>query len=287
MPNITQRQMLLFIAKNKAENLLDTTARELIGGLHITERQCYYNIRELINVGLLENEAPNIYLLSLTDKGNAFLKNHLDLQKDTLSVTSFRFLDRGHKITIVAKLGSRPPKADAVPLGFTASKESKKLHWKFPALTKVDKNKGITVQITDTSISFGFRSIYGINPHEVVHTALNRCIDTANELERAGFKVLLPTCVIVQQHHALSNDDFAKYTAQFHINWLSDRLVFDKSVNPNEFELVNPNTAPEDFVRLVGTFEMLARGVITKEQLIELVGMLPKLRQMFSDEHKL
>lgn len=278
-----QQKIMFFIGWNKQKNFLDTTKEELKEELKLSDRQAYYNIKELQRKGFVENKASNVYLLALTGKGQAYNASALNLQNDRLYVSSFRFLDRAHKITVVAKLASRPQ--GVVPAGFTASKASAKLRWKHPALAMVDATNGITVLITDASVSFGFKSVYGIDPHHIVHAALIRSVDIANGLKAAGFKVLLPSYAIVQQHHAISNKDFAEFTAKFDFHWLSDTLVFDKSVQPNEYELVNHNTAPEDFVRLTDMLELFARGEVTKEQLKELVKLLPDLKRLLEKRH--
>jgi len=188
-----------------------------------------------------------------------------------------RFLDRAHRLTIIAKIDYRPK--GIIPEGFTVSDKSKRLHWKHPALTKIDKEGKTTIQITDKTVSIGFHQIYGISPHHLVHTCLNRCVQFITYLKELGFKIQNPNYSTVQQHHAIFNKELATFFAKYEIHYISDRLIFDKSIAPNEFELIHPEGGPDDFVKLTDFFEAIVRGKIKIEDLVDIREKLNEIRQ--------
>jgi DNA-binding MarR family transcriptional regulator len=280
-PSMLQRKIIAVVVSNFNKGLLNITAKEIKEQLKLTDRQLYYHLGKLVEEGYLKNEETAVYLLSLTTKGKAYAKAVLgDLQDYSLS--DLRFLDRGNKLTIKSDLDYRPE--GVVPEGFNSSPNSKKLHWKLPALTKVDKENRMSVQITDKTITWHFHETYGVDPHHIVHIGLNRAVDTVKALRECGFKISKPNYAITDQHHAISNNALAQFSSKFNIHWKSDRLEFDKSVSSNEFELIHPNQSPDDFVKAVKLLEYAVRGEISAEALSKLCSLLPDLQSLIQNK---
>jgi len=282
VPSLLQKKIIGVAVQNINNGFPTITTKEVKEQLKLTDRQVYYNLNKLIKDSYFKNEENSIYLLSLTPKGISFAQTIFgDLQFYGQSV--LRFLDRQHKTSIMAEIIYRPEQV--VPAGFKASEKSKKLHWKYPVLTSVDKEGRITIQITDKTISISFHEMYGIDPHHLVHTALNRCVGIFNSLREQGFKVGMPNYTVVSQHHAIFNETLAKFSAKYDIHWKSDRLEFDHSVSPNEFELIHPEQSPDDFVKLVELLEYAVRGKISAEALSKLCSILPDLQSLLQNKH--
>ena len=254
--------------------------KDLFVQLSATERKIRYSVNKLIEIGYIKTHDSSIKLLSVTDKGKAYLESLLgDLQKDTSYVSPF--LDRAHKIHIKQPIFERP--RDIIPEGFTANDQSVKLNWKFPKLTRNQSEKNLTILITDTSVNYYFGERYGLNPHQLILHCINDCFGYAKVLQREGFKLDLPNTAIIQQSHAISSEHLAKFTSRYKIHYNSDRLTFDASVKNNEFELTHPEHAGDDFLRMTDFLEAVVRGKITLNDLTELSQLLPSLKMMLQN----
>jgi len=270
------RRAIIFILGNKLRNQSDTTIMDLNNKFRLTSRQIYYLVNKLVNRGYVRNIGSGIKLLEPTQKARDYMINHFeDLQSNGSYVNSF--FDRAHNITITQPIIFRP-KGVNLP-GFEVSKKSNKLHWDSPQLTKIDNKKGITMRITPKTVVYCFKERYGKDPHHLVNICLNQCFKISQWICSYGFKLDLPNIAIIGQHHAIFNKELAKFTQRYKIFYKSDRLTFDLSIRPGEFELINPNYSSDDFLRLTDFFEAVIRGKILVDDLIELHDLLPKLKK--------
>lgn len=276
-----EKETISYISENFHKNNTTTTILDLIQKFKLTYRQANYLVNKLIKKEFVKNLEKSIFLLEPTQKADDYLKSVIgNLQSDSMYVNSL--LDRAHRIDIIQPIIFRPE--GVVPEGFTASSESNKLHWKYPQLTKKDKENCITVQVSDKSICYRFSECYGVNPHSIVFNCLGYCFAFGLALTKQGFRLDLPKTAVIEQHHAIFNKKVGGYTKPYKISYKSDRLSFDSSIKSNEFELTHPEHASDDFLLLTSFMESVIRKEIEVETLIELQKIMPDLQKLLQKQ---
>ncbi len=278
---LIQRKILLVCFENEGYGAPKTIIKELENKLKISYRTANYNVNELAKLGYLElTKDGNIIFISLTDKAKEYLKYVLGNSQINAKYVP-TFLDRAHRITLKCPLIQRP---DHLDNGFKIV-EGSKLNWKKDQATKrIDKYT--TVQITPKNINFHFTGIYGTDPDCIVLNCINKAYLVLRTSIGSNVKTNWPNIAIVEQHHALSNKDLAKFTRHYNIHYKSDRLVFDKSIASGEFELVHPQHAQGDFIRLTDVLEAIIRGDITLDNLKEIKSLIPQIKALLENLQK-
>lgn len=266
--NKNQRLILVSIYISETHDGIVLGLKDLTQKLNLSYKIVYHSVDKLIKLGLLISDAKfTVYQLKVSDKGKIFLDAHIkNLPNNDWYVNSF--LDRAHRITILMPIIQR----GNTPDGFNESPFSKKLNWPNPQLTLRLPNDNLSIRITPRNVVFHFNNFIGITAEHVTSLCLTISFRYVTKLLLSkGWKIGTPHSCIVDQHHALSNKNLAKYTSKYDIYYLSDRLSFDKSVSPNEIELVHPTHSSDDFLKLTDFFEAIIRDDLKLSDLRRLI----------------
>lgn len=228
-----------------------------------TKDQFYYNVGKLIKNDYVESLSDGSLQLVLTQKGKTFLDEKRKC-RNLGEVPYQPILSRSHKITVSQPILAR----GSVPQGFV-SKQSVNSNWKHPSYSLHMADMKVTVQITPSSVVYYFRERFGSDAYSTTQGCLNDVWVISKSFVDSGWDLDFPKTAVVDQHHAIYNEEIAKFTRKYNIFYKSARLTFDRSLESGEFELVHPSHASDDFSRLTSFFEAVIRGdidvsVITK-----------------------
>lgn len=242
--------------------------------LRISDRQTEYNLSRLVSFNFLKcDNSSRVYRYTITNKVDGYL--HMlakDPQNDSQYVSPF--LDRANNITLKFKIIKD---SDKVPKGFK-SISGESMNWK--SNRWIGKFESITIQKNNSNVIMTFHEVYCADPHSSVHYCLNKGFLIVKD-KLGDLTLDMPVDVVINQHHAISSSELARFTRKFKIFYKSERLTFDHSISEGEFELIHPQDGSDDFLKLIDFFEAVIREGIKLTDLKELCSLLPKLREAY------
>ena len=264
VPNKLQRELLVRVYKIEQESgfAIKKDFKEL------SHRKFYYSVNKLVDKGFLEKASKGVYNLKITSKGKQYLEAIFGVDKiNTESVD--QIVCHSHSLTFHIEYKNKNATFD----DSWKTVSGRSLHW--------ERNKHIRkigdciIQVNPNVIVVSFSEIYSPDAHHGVMMGLNRLFSYCRTI-LSPLDPIIPSVVVVAQHHSLRNGSLAEFTSKYKIFYKSERFTFDRSISAGEFELISPKHSADDCTRLIDLFEAFIWGEITVQDLLDLKKLLPK-----------